>query len=129
MRGPEPPSRKDVASHASSTVSTSIPERAKWPERLKQVTRDLLDPRDEFTREQARGETWLILNGAISLYLRLHATGMGQITKEDLEDLAAEKSLHVLRRIESGKTDFCHPLPSEIASFRLQEPSVPGKDL
>ena len=104
-------------SREQTTVSDLLPENTRWPERLRAISEHLLDPRNKETQERARGEAWQILNGAISLYLRLHARVIGSVTPEDLEDLAAEKSWEVLTRIESGRVDFQHPLPPEIASY------------
>jgi DNA-directed RNA polymerase specialized sigma24 family protein len=101
----------------SSDLSMSIPEGLKWPSRLKEFSKELLNPRDEHSREEARGKVWKILNGAICLYIRLHASRLGRITREDREDMAADKSLHLLHRIESGGIDFSDRLPSEIAGF------------
>lgn len=102
---------------SSSELPLSNPENRKWPLHLKELSRELQCPLDESSRKEARGKVWKILNGAICLYIRFHSARLGRISIEDREDLAAEKSLYLLLRIESGKTDFTDRSPSEIAGF------------
>ncbi len=89
----------------------------KWPARLKECSSELCCSRGELSRDNARGQAWQILNAAILLYLRFHSAQLGKASREDLEDLAAEKSLDLLRRIESGRVDFSNPSPAQITSF------------
>lgn len=97
--------------------SVPVPEGRRWPDRLKELSRILRNPPDRASLDEARGDAWKILNGIFSMYLRMHAARMGWIGREDREDLAAEKSLEILRRLESGKTDFGDRSPGEIAGF------------
>ncbi len=101
----------------ASVMSANIPKRPKWPARLKEISGELEHPRDETSQRTACGEAWKILFPALSLYLRFHASRVGNVSRDDLEDLAAEKSLDLLRRVVSGKTDLSNRSPAEIQSF------------
>ena len=68
-------------------------------------------------RERARGEAWSIVHAAISSYLSHHATKGVRPPREDLEDLAAQKSLEVARRLESGDWSVVHSEPNRITGF------------
>jgi RNA polymerase sigma-70 factor (ECF subfamily) len=72
---------------------------------------------DESSREEIAGETWNVLYFALTIYLRSHSSGIGEVSREELEDLASEKSLELLRRIVSGTTELSDRSPPEIMSF------------
>jgi len=78
---------------------------------------ELVSAGDEASRDTAREEAWLLLNSAISMYLRIHASHLGTINQEDQEDVAAEKSLGLIRKIEAGENEMPSRLPGEIASY------------
>ena len=103
---PTPPSAPDP-----------VAQGRQWPTCLREASEELRTLPDEAARNEALGRTWKILYSALSLYLRSHSIRFGRIAQEDLEDLAAEKSLDLLRRIVSGKTAFTDRSPGEIASF------------
>jgi RNA polymerase sigma factor (sigma-70 family) len=110
------PERSDASADRSSKVS-SLPHRARWPDRLKEVSRKLRHSPGGISLDKARGEAWKILFLALSIYIRYHSTRLGGVSREDMEDLAAEKSLDLLRRIVSGEVDLSSPTPGEIVSF------------
>ncbi len=98
-------------------MSVSEPSSPRWPAHLKELCQELVVPRDEASRNAAREEAWLLLNSAISMYLRLHASRLGAISQEDREDIASEKSLGLIRKIEAGENDMPDRHPGEIASY------------
>jgi len=71
----------------------------------------------DHARESARAEAWLLISSAIARYLRFHARRLGKFTREDLEDLASQKSLDLLRRIERGKWRMSGRESSDISGF------------
>lgn len=89
----------------------------RWPARLKLLCRELRNPNDKSTQDKIIGELWKIQNLALSIYLRHHVAKKGSIPQEDLEDLAAEKTLDLLQRVVSGKTGFHDRSTPEIMSF------------
>ncbi len=93
------------------------PETPLWPARLRDACELLLESSTTAGRSKAEGEIWQILNLALSIYLRSHARHMGGVAQEDLEDLAADKSLDLMTRIADGKSDFRGRAPGEIMSF------------
>jgi RNA polymerase sigma factor (sigma-70 family) len=101
----------------SSNLHELTPGNRKWPERLKEISGALQRTQDESTRRETSGQAWKILYFALSQYLRSHASRLGGISREDIEDLAEEKSLDLINRIVSKKTDFSDRSPPEIASF------------
>jgi RNA polymerase sigma factor (sigma-70 family) len=107
----------DRPANKSTTLSSSTSINRKWPERLKEISGALQHPQDESSRRETSGQAWKILYFALSQYLRYHASALGGVSREDLEDLAEEKSLDLINRIVSKKTDFSDRSPPEIASF------------
>ncbi len=113
---PEPGSAAESAAESANERPADLPGR-RWPSHLQTLATRLRTPLDEQARDEILGQAWRILNGALTISLRSHARGSARVTPEDLEDLAAEKSLVLLRRIVSGETDFVDRSPAEIVSF------------
>jgi RNA polymerase sigma factor (sigma-70 family) len=103
--------------HDLPLVDEVIPEGRKWPLRLRELSGLLQSAGDGPSLDASRGEAWKILFSALSIFLRSHNARLGRVPKEDLEDLAAESALDLLRRMVSGVTDFSDRAPGEVASF------------
>ena len=50
-------------------------------------------------------------------YLRIHTTRLGPISHEDQEDIASQKSLEILRRIDRGTWELVERTPSKVTGF------------
>ncbi len=73
---------------------------ARWSAGLAELgPRLAADPADP----TARGAAWQILQNALRTYLNLQMARCGSVCADDACDIAAEKSLEILRSIESGK--------------------------
>jgi RNA polymerase sigma factor (sigma-70 family) len=59
----------------------------------------------------------MLVNSLISEALRYHAGGQSRVTREDLEDIAAEKSLQVMRKIELGEWEVADRQPAEVRGY------------
>lgn len=46
---------------------------------------------------------WLLLNTKLFSHIRSQSRKLGRLTHEDLEDIASEKALDLMRRIDTGK--------------------------
>jgi DNA-directed RNA polymerase specialized sigma24 family protein len=88
-----------------------------WPPRLVEVLRSLRLARDARVRADAFGEAWTLINSVLFVYLRTQAYRLPGISREDMEDVAAQKSLDLVRRAESGTWDVSGRSPAEIAAF------------
>jgi len=89
----------------------------RWPARLQELCARLPPPGICAPPDALRGEIWLLLHSALSGYLHRHAIHLGAVPAEDLEDLAAEKSLDLLRRCEQGTWSLEGREPGEIAVY------------
>ncbi len=88
-----------------------------WAARLGELVHILQTPdTGPAGHEAARAESWVLLNSAILRHLSVRAGGAG-LAHEDREDLAAEKSLDLLRRAESGAWRVEGRAAGEIAAF------------
>jgi len=101
-------------SDAMVSSDASIP---KWPLRLAELAGEIQSPPSLATLDAARAEAWELLNFSISKYLRIHSTRLGAVSREDFEDIAAEKSLDLLRKVESGAWDLSHRPAADIRGF------------
>lgn len=97
-------------------VTKDFPD-SPWLSGFVGLCKDVLEPRDRPSRETACGQIWLLLDSAIAEYLRFHTSRLGRVSREDLEDIAAEKSSDLLRKIESRLWDLSGRSASEICAF------------
>lgn len=89
----------------------------RWPDHLKTLVGEIRRVGDDSVRSDLLGKIWLILNASISEYLRIHGTRLGKIPLEDAEDIAAQKSLEILRRIDLGTWETADATASKITGF------------
>ena len=89
----------------------------RWPGRLCELHDVLRRESGRGIHEKALQEAWILIHGAVFRYLGAHASTLGSAPREDLEDLASEKSLDLVRRIESGSWDLSGRDPGEVAGF------------
>ncbi len=98
-------------------MSTARSDGPRWPARLKQLCIELCHPPDKAARDSIREEVWLLLNSSIWQYLQIHVPRLGRAAREDLEDIASQKSLDLIRKLESKTWDVADRSPAEIAAF------------
>jgi RNA polymerase sigma factor (sigma-70 family) len=77
----------------------------------------MLDSPSSEVRDDSRTRVWLLLNSAIAEYLRFHSSRQGRISREDVEDIAAEKSSDLLRKLELRMWEVAGRSPAEISAF------------
>jgi RNA polymerase sigma factor (sigma-70 family) len=89
----------------------------KWPGRFVESCRILRSDDDKTDVEHARGRLWLILNSVIYRSASYHASRYGGVPREELEDIAAQKALDLLRRLQSGDLDLADREPPQLTAF------------
>ena len=97
----------------------SLPESeaARWPFRLRELCRQLSAGPDLTSQTEIRREIWTIVSLAVQRYAEAQRARCSGLTREDLEDLVSEKSLDLVRRIESGRWSLEERTGPEIAGF------------
>lgn len=88
-----------------------------WPVRLQSLASTLREHAGGGQRQRAFEEAWLLLHSAVLGSARRHLARVGTLDPADLDDLASEKALDLLRRLESGAWDPSGRQPSEVAGF------------
>lgn len=89
----------------------------RWAARLAALCVELRGAAGESARNAEWEEAWVLLNAGLCRYLRVHASRVGPIPPEDVQDLAAEKSLELLGRAVSGTWDTAGRSPAELAGY------------
>jgi RNA polymerase sigma factor (sigma-70 family) len=89
----------------------------RWPLRLRELCQKLQSGRDSQDRQLVRNEIWTILGHSLQRYLESHRSSHAGLTEEDVEDLASEKSLDLIRKLESGRWEIGERTGPEIAGF------------
>ena len=88
-----------------------------WPERVIELGVVWKGVRDRKVRDRALSELWLLLNAALVKYLRVHRERHGRIDEEDIRDIASEKSLELLRKLDQKQWDPTSSKPAQLCSF------------
>ena len=88
-----------------------------WPSRVGDLCRELKTAPNPQARNALQGELWVLLHLALHRYLAFHSRKVGRFSREDLEDVAAQKSLELLRGAECGSWEPSTRSPGEIASY------------
>jgi len=88
-----------------------------WAARLKDLARLIASVPPGTGRRLACEEAWLILNAALAGALRRQSSRLGRVSREDLEGIAAQKSLDLLTKIEEAEWDPTGHTPVETAAY------------
>jgi len=95
----------------------SRPSQPGWAERIQQLVHDLHIANNETERDQLLGDVWVLLKASLLRYLQYHAARTGRVSPEDMEDLAAQKTFDLLRKVELGEWDLDGRHPGEIVKY------------
>ncbi|HEU4364270.1 MAG TPA: sigma-70 family RNA polymerase sigma factor [Candidatus Krumholzibacteria bacterium] len=68
-------------------------------------------------RNRILSELWLLVNTALTRYLRLHSRTYGFISSEDARDIASEKAMVFLRSLEGDGPDATEVQPARICAY------------
>jgi DNA-directed RNA polymerase specialized sigma24 family protein len=89
----------------------------RWAWQLLEACRRLGGHLPTVERDRLRGEAWLLLRTSLTRYLRQHAARLGPVSPEAIEDVAAEKSLELLRRAEGRLWNLRGREGRQVAAF------------
>lgn len=92
-------------------------ELPRWPARIGCLCRELRDAPGSAPRRALQAELWVLLHMALHRHLCCLAPRFGRFVREDLEDLAAQKSLELLRRAECGSWEPSDRAPGEVVAY------------
>jgi RNA polymerase sigma factor (sigma-70 family) len=67
--------------------------------------------------EAALGELWTLVHLGLARYVRQHAARLGPVEPEDVRDIAAEKTLGLMRKLEAGEWDPAASEPGQLCAF------------
>src|ERR1043165_261995 len=90
-----------------------LPDVRECPERLQGLARAFAGP----DRARARADFWIILNLALAQRLRIQAGRFQRVDSDTIRDLASEKALDRVRKIDSGQWNPLDSAPGELVNF------------
>lgn len=105
----------DVAPPETSVRPVEAPPR--WPQRILDLAGVWRSARGADERERLFGELWTIVHFVLQRYARDAAHRFGPLDAEELRDIAADKSLELLGRLETGSWNPGASSPPELAAF------------
>ena len=94
-------------------VHSSPTRRAAWPDRLIALGTTPLDR----STESERGELWLLLNTVLLRRIRFESHRTGAIDAEEIEDLASEKSLELMNKLDDGRWNLATSSRENVIAF------------
>jgi DNA-directed RNA polymerase specialized sigma24 family protein len=92
---------------------TETVARPAWAEHLL----DLAAARKTSARPESRERFWVLLNLVLAQRLQLHSRTLGWIGTERIQDLASEKALDLVGKLDCGSWDPTESSPGELVSF------------
>jgi len=92
-------------------------EPALWPVRLRSLAVALTRPASPEERDQRVSELWPLLYGSLSRYARLHASRYGSLGPDLIHDIASEKAIDLLSRLDQGMWDPERWSPAQLAGL------------
>ena len=98
-------------------MNRSENEAPRWPIRLRELCRQLSTGADPASQTEIRREIWTIVNLALQRDVEAQRARCGGLTREDVEDVVSEKSLDLVRRVDSGRWRLEDRTDPEIAGF------------
>jgi DNA-directed RNA polymerase specialized sigma24 family protein len=98
-------------------VEAAPDARPAWPERVIELAAEWKRERGHAAGDRVLGELWQLVHAGLSRYLRMHGGSHARLTREDLRDIASEKSLELLRKLHDGTWDPCASSAGELCSF------------
>lgn len=105
----------DGAPGAGSEAAGTYPQ---WPVRIIALARAWKDAAGPSARQLLLGELWLLLNGALLRFLEPAAAGRPFFVDPEVRrDIAAEKALGLVRKLESGEWDPSVSPPGQLCAF------------
>ena len=90
---------------------------ARWPERIVELAAEWPRNGDSSRRERTVSEFWLLLNAALAKYARIHAARLQPLPVEDLRDIASEKALELLQKVDVGRWNPCESTPAQLCTL------------
>jgi DNA-directed RNA polymerase specialized sigma24 family protein len=88
-----------------------------WPERLRSLAVGLTRPASPEERERRISELWPLLYGSLSRFVRLHASRYGSIDPDLTHDIASEKAIDLLSRIDKRTWNPGRWSPGQLAGL------------
>jgi DNA-directed RNA polymerase specialized sigma24 family protein len=98
-------------------VEAAPDARPAWPERVIELAAEWKRERGRAAGDPVLGELWQLVHAGLSRYLRMHGGSHARLTREDLRDIASEKSLELLRKLHDGTWDPGAASAGELCSF------------
>ncbi len=98
-------------------MSAFSPHAGRWIARLQETSLQVRVEPDRRARDARIGETWELIRTALTRFLRAHEHRCGGLSREERQDLAAEKALDLVQRIERGEWDMSGHTSGEIHAY------------
>lgn len=92
-------------------------EGARWPARVLALASICGAAGDDEARQAALGDLWTLVHLGIARYVRSHAGRLGPVSAEDVRDIAADKTLALMRKLEAGEWSPAHSDDRQLCAF------------
>jgi DNA-directed RNA polymerase specialized sigma24 family protein len=89
----------------------------RWPGRLTDLCESWKRTTTDRERNRLLSEMWLLLNVGLTYYIRAHGKAYGHVDPEEARDIASEKAMVFLHRLESGSDPEGPTSPARICAY------------
>jgi len=105
-----------IMSHPSHRPDAAA-QPPRWPARVIALACACRSMGDQESGQTARGELWTLVHLGLARYVRQHAVRWGKVEPEDVRDIAAEKALDLMQKLEAGEWDPAASEPGQLCAF------------
>ena len=98
-------------------IGASEESRTQWPQRMSELVERWFGATDPKAAGALRNAVWILLYGIVAACVRGRARGIGSITVDDQRDIAAQKVLDLMRRLDARAWDPSHAAPEQIRAY------------
>jgi len=94
-------------------VNEIAPTTPLWAIRLGELCRNI----SAGAEVRSRPEAWQIVHFNLARYLRYHATRVGRVEPEDLDDIASQKTLELMRKVDMSSGPLTNLAADRVPGF------------
>jgi len=98
-------------------IGASEESRTRWPHRLSELVGRWFGAPDPKASAVFRNDAWILLYGIVAASVRSRARGVGSIAADDQRDIAAQKVLDLMRRLDERAWDPSRAAPEQVRAY------------
>lgn len=88
-----------------------------WAEHLQALCREIARQPQRSPTDESRRQAWQLVYFTIGRFVRYHASRLAKLTPEDVEDITSQKTLDLMRKVDTSSGRLLELSASEMPGF------------